>query len=232
MSIFKTEQPAPPPQPETVVHHHPAPNPAAAIFTAGMMAVIGIIAAWKIGVYLLAEAGALYPHKTLATAILWLVGAGIVFAMLWLLSSSLFGQWLAHRETMADKQAELERIKIEVAQYQARMAASRATDARLMEPQKRRLHALIETIMVDAYHHGDKKWERARPWARSQAEAVILPNETTPVGYTLANNAKRWLVDNGVLVGRSGRESVDFHRYPNLASVQRRLADIPVWETR
>ena len=215
MKLFKSSSPIVPEKTETHIHNAP-PSYAGAII-AGIVAVVILgWLAWVAIVALFAAAGYINPARAAARAIGWLMVAIVCWVAVSAVVSPLIGRWLAHREAMEDK-------RIELAREMARMQVSRTTDARVLDPRIARRNRLIEVILEEMYHHGQYQPGERRPWARRNAAAVKLTNDDKPVGETLAISAKEWLVDNGVIIGKNGAETINFRRYPDIAAVQRRL---------
>ena len=216
MKLFKHTTTIPEDKPAETHIHNDAPSYAGAII-AGLLgiALLGWLL-WRAIVGLFASAGYWQPERAAAHAIGWVVVVLFVWFLLSVTLSPIFGKWLAHREAMAVRQ-------IELAREMARMQTSRTTDARVIDPRIARRNRLIEVLLVEMYHHGQYAPGERRPWARRNAAAVKLTNDDKPVGETLANSAKQWLVDNGVIYGKNGAETINFRRYPDIASVQRKL---------
>lgn len=205
------------------IHNH-SPNPAISIVAIATVVLIGVLLAWHAGIYLLDLAGARQPRETMAQVVIWGVGL-FVFSFLatrWL--ESVMDRCFAHKQTMAN-------ITTEQLRYKQMMIGSAVTDTRALGEDKR-LNALVLAVAMEAYDYLAKNNTRyfrgqSRPWSRRQAGAQVLASlgETNPVGEAMAQRARTWLEERGIV---TGDDQVDLDRFPNLASVQRLLYGPPV----
>jgi len=225
MALFRRDAPEPPQITEN--HQHEAPSIADAIITGFGVVVVAVLLGWRGIVHLVAAAGIQQPEAAAARSLGWLFAISVTISvavlLFWLAVNPLLDKWIAHRERMAQ-------LQINLAREMTRMKTSASIDRRELptSPDDVRLHRLIESVMVDAYAHGDYAGNDPRPWARAALQSRKLANETKSVGYSMANRARVWLREQEIIIGANGRETLNFRRYPDVAAVQRKLYGVSV----
>jgi len=103
------------------------------------------------------------------------------------------------------------------------MKRSEYVDKRETSDSHHRFNRVIEYIIEEAYAKKKYEWNEPRIWARRNAKNIVLTNEQDPIGETMATKARQWLIDNKVIIGKPGRENINYKQYPDIASVTRLL---------
>lgn len=221
MRLFESTQtqaaPTETPPGETIIHNY-APSYAWPILLGVVSVFGGVIGLWYIGVFLMAEAGFQNPERALATAIIVIV-LFLVFVFLgsWLMNAH-FDRWSDYKIKVLEKQNEALR-------YRQLMAFSSVTDTRLPSAsQEARFARLITLVMIQAFddyaQRGPYRTNDPRPWSRRSAKQITLTNEAMPVGESMGEKVRPWLIQNEVI---TQDDQINLARYPDLAGVQRLL---------
>lgn len=217
MKFRSTSQAIDQPQRETVTGQvQPGPAWARIIFSLTACLMIGLVALWHVGIFLLREAGAKEPERLLSIGIIMLV----VFVGVAMLASWLFG---AHFDRVAAHKLKMREKENEALRYRQMMALSMSHDTRTMG-QQARFAQLVILVLIEAYdyayHHGPYSSNTPRPWSRRQAARVVLSNESTPVGEVMGAEVRPWLTAKGVIMPD---DQLNLDAYPDVGSVQRLL---------
>ena len=238
MGIFGRRKPAEEPDAttsprETKIYNY-APSWASPIFAIGVVVVALVLLAWWAMVYILEEAGVRDPSQALARGLLWALGIVVLLVGLSWFGAGLLDKYFAYRLEQRDKDLLLLEKRLEAMRYQTQMQQSQAVDRRALSEDERRFLRLVEAVLFDAYdhvaRHGEFGVSDSRPWARRNAGAIKLTNETDSVGETMGARVGEWLRDPSreLIIGAKGREQLNLRRYPDLASAQRVLWHVPV----
>ncbi len=206
----------PPAAPGDTIIHNYGPN----WFLIGLVGLLGLFGAvvglWYAGLFLLDKVGVKNPETTLAAVIIVTL-ACILFLFLgsWLMGSH-FDKWSAHRQAMADKEIERDRLRQIMATSMAAEYRQPGNDTRFS-----RLVTLIALRAYDDYFkNGPYRGNEPRPWSRRAAASVILANEHDPVGESMGARVRLWLKERAVI---TADDQLNIAQYPDVASVQRLL---------
>lgn len=202
---------------ETIIHNY-APSYAWPIMLGALSVFGGVVGLWYIGVFLLAQAGVQNPERALATAIIIII-LFLIFIFLgsWLMNAH-FDRWSEYKIRMKEKENEALR-------YRQLMAFSSVVDTRLPSAsQEARFSRLITLVMIQAFddyaQRGPYRTNESRPWSRRSAKQIILTNEQKPVGDSMGEKVRPWLVSKEII---TPDDQINMARYPDLGSVQRLL---------
>lgn len=213
--IFKSQTPPPEPQQVKQTHIHQSPSIVGPIFAKASVAGLSLIACWFGAIYLLAQAGAAQPAKTLSQ---WLI-VTIFLATLVFIANQWFDKILDHRLEMTKELTQQHRLR----QLYANKLAG---DTRQLGDQQR-LANLVYLVMTTAYDQLHTKGPftgTARPWSSHQAGQLTLAGESAKVGRTFAAQVRPWLEQFEIISG----DQINTRRYPDIHSIQHLLFLPPV----
>jgi len=197
-------------------NHYDSPN-YGEMAMAGLVVVVAVaVLVWFGGLYVLSQMGVKNPSHVLSES---LVVGGLLFIIYFVLSriaEKYVDKLFLHKQKMADRE-------VAIAEYNARMKRSESVDKREVSDNQRRFNRVVEYIIEEAYSKKEYGWNDARIWARRNAKGIVLANEQSPIGEAMATRVRQWLVDNRVIVGKPGKENINYKQYPDIASVTRLL---------
>lgn len=205
--------PPPPPATNQTIHNHGIGW--VGIILAGTAAGVFLMwVLWLFWVHLFAKMGSRQPEREAA---LWLILVPVVLVAGWLIKwvlLAILDSIFRYRLEIAKEVTE--RRRIELLALQSSVDPGRMTEADYQFAQ------VILAVMNETYAYTDKYKAafkgRERPWS-IDGVVRIAKGMKISITQTRAKDVKKWLVDNGVVIGELDGQ-VNVGQYPDLGKVR------------